>query len=61
MGLEQLGYGSTARYLYPAIVAHQELFPVVGQIPNPDTYLLKFEREKAKEKLLTKVNNDDDN
>lgn len=59
--LEQLGYGSTARYLYPAIVAHQELFPVVGQIPNPDTYLLKFEREKAKEKLLAKVNNDDDN
>jgi hypothetical protein len=49
--LEQLGYGSTVRYLYPAIIAHPELFPVIWHLPNPDTYLLKFEREKAKEKL----------
>lgn len=49
--LEQLGFGSTGRYLYPAIMAHQELFPVVWQLPNPDTYLLKFERQQAVEKL----------
>ena len=49
--LEQLGYGSTVRYLYPAITANPELFPVIWHLPNPDTYLLKFEREKAKEKL----------
>ena len=49
--LEQLGYGSTGRYLYPAIAANPELFPVTWHLPNPDTYLLKFEREKAKEKL----------
>ena len=49
--LEQLGYGSTGRYLYPAIAANPELFPVTWHLPNPDTYLLKFEREKAREKL----------
>lgn len=49
--LEQLGFGSTPRYLYPAIQANPELFPVVWHLPNPDTYLLKFEREKAVEKL----------
>ncbi|MDR1402230.1 MAG: phospholipid carrier-dependent glycosyltransferase [Tannerellaceae bacterium] len=49
--LEQLGYSSTARYLYPAIQNNLELFPVVMHLPNPDTYLLKFEREKAIEKF----------
>lgn len=49
--LEQLGFGSTVRYLYPAITANPELFPLVWQLPNPDTYLLKFEREKAIEKI----------
>lgn len=49
--LEQLGFSSTYRYLYPAIQKHPELFPVVMHLKNPDTYLLKFEREKAKEKF----------
>ncbi|HOG04638.1 MAG TPA: hypothetical protein PK978_00165 [Paludibacter sp.] len=49
--LEQLGYGSTVRYLYPAITANPELFQIIWHLPNPDTYLLKFEREKAEEKL----------
>jgi hypothetical protein len=49
--LEQLGYSSTGRYLYPAIQNNLELFPVVMHLPDPDTYLLKFEREKAIEKL----------
>lgn len=49
--LEQLGYSSTPRYLYPAIVANPDLFPVLWHYPNPDTYLLKFEREKAQSKI----------
>ena len=49
--LEQLGYGSTGRYLFPAIQQNMELFTVFWQLPNPDTYLLKFERRKAIEKF----------
>lgn len=52
--LEQLGYSSTARYLYPAIQKHPELFQPVIHLKNPDTFLLKFHREKAIEKLNTK-------
>ncbi len=48
--LEQLGYSSTQRYLYPAIEANPELFPVVWHLPNPDTYLLRFDRQKAERK-----------
>ena len=50
--LEQLGYGSTGRYLYPAIQTYQELFPVVYVSPAPETYLLRFEREAARRKLM---------
>ncbi|OAV75480.1 putative membrane protein [Bacteroidales bacterium Barb7] len=49
--LEQLGYSSTARYLYPAIQKHPELFQTVIHLLNPDTYLLKFDREKAIEQF----------
>lgn len=49
--LEQLGYSSTFRYLYPAIEKHQELFAPVMHLPNPDTYLLKFDRETAAIKM----------
>jgi hypothetical protein len=52
--LEQLGYGSTGRYLYPAIIKNQELFPLAMHLTNPDTYLLYFEKEKAKQKLSVK-------
>jgi hypothetical protein len=48
---EQLGYSSTARYLYPAIQKHPEWFEVVVHLPNPDTYLLKFNREKAEKEI----------
>lgn len=47
--LEQLGYASTYRYLYPAIEQYSQLFPVVWHLPNPDTYLLRFDRQKAME------------
>ncbi|OAV66255.1 hypothetical protein Barb6_02639 [Bacteroidales bacterium Barb6] len=49
--VEQLGYSSTARYLYPAVQKHPELFKTVIHLPDPDTYLLKFDREKAVEKF----------
>jgi hypothetical protein len=45
--LEQLGYSSTARYLYPAIQKHPECFTPVMHLENPDTYLLQFDRDKA--------------
>lgn len=48
---EQLGYSSTFRYLYPAIQKHQELFTPVIHLPNPDTYLLRFNRQQAIEKI----------
>lgn len=51
--LEQLGYGSTVRYLYPAVRAYQELFPVVYVSPAPETYLLRFDREAARRKLMS--------
>jgi len=40
--LEQLGFASTPKYLYPAIQKNQEKFIIASQLPNPDTYLLKF-------------------
>jgi len=49
--LEQLGYSSTGLYLYPAIQNNPELFELISHIPNPDTYLLRFDREKAIEKI----------
>lgn len=49
--LEQLGYSSTGRYLYPAIMKNQELFQLVMQLKEPDTYLLYFDKEKAMKKL----------
>lgn len=45
--LDQLGYSSTYRYLYPAISKNPDLFKVVYRLRNPDTYLLKFNRDVA--------------
>ncbi len=49
--IDQLGYGSTSRYLVPAIQKNQELFKTVEQLENPDTYLLKFDIEAARKKF----------
>lgn len=49
--LEHLGYSSTGRYLFPAIQKNSELFPVVIIVHDPDTYLLKFDRDAAKIKF----------
>ena len=40
--LEQLGYSSTGRYLYPAIKRYPAKFKIIKHIKNPDTYLMKF-------------------
>ncbi|WP_324292469.1 hypothetical protein [uncultured Draconibacterium sp.] len=52
--LDQLGYSSTARYLYPAIKNHGELFKNVIHLEKPDTYLLQFNRDLANQKLNEK-------
>lgn len=52
--LEQLGYSSTALYLFPAIQKNLELFSPVVHLENPDTYLLRFNREEAQRKLAVK-------
>ncbi|MCK9244117.1 MAG: glycosyltransferase family 39 protein [Candidatus Marinimicrobia bacterium] len=46
--LDQLGFSSTALYLYPAILKNKELFAVVIHLKNPDTMLFKFDREQAR-------------
>jgi 4-amino-4-deoxy-L-arabinose transferase-like glycosyltransferase len=43
--LEQLGYSSGIRYLYPAIAANREKFMVDFQTPKPETYLFRFDNE----------------
>lgn len=40
--LDQLGYSSTSRYLYPAIQKYPGKFNVIHQVKNPDTYLMEF-------------------
>lgn len=40
--LDQLGYSSTSRYLYPAVKKYPGKFKVIHQLKNPDTYIMKF-------------------
>jgi len=40
--LDQLGYSSTFRYLYPAIQNNPDNFELIAQLDDPETYLLKF-------------------
>lgn len=51
--LAQLGYSSTARYLYPAIKKNRNLFTPVIQRKKPDTYVLRFSRDRAKKKITS--------
>ena len=41
--MEQLGYGSTSRYLYPVIQNNPERFKLTQERNNPDTYLFRLE------------------
>lgn len=43
--LDQLGYASTSRYLYPAIKRYPGKFKVIHQLKNPDTYIMEFNPE----------------
>jgi hypothetical protein len=47
--LDQLGFSSTPRYLYPAIKKNRSLFRAVIVKEKPKTYVLRFDAEKAKE------------
>jgi hypothetical protein len=40
--LDQLGYASTSRYLYPAIKRYPAKFKVIHQLKKPDTYIMEF-------------------
>ena len=52
---EQLGYGSTYRYLLPCLKKHPDIFRMVADLKNPETFLFVFEKQKAIEWL--KANN----
>ena len=47
--VEQLGFGSTYRYLIPCVQRHKEIFKVALHLPNPDTFLLHFDKKAATE------------
>ncbi|MFI3261666.1 MAG: hypothetical protein R3Y26_02030 [Rikenellaceae bacterium] len=48
--LDNMGFASTVRYLYPAIKAHDDLFvPVHETEGEPITYIIQFDRKKAME------------
>ncbi len=49
--LEQLGYGSTYRYLLPCLQKHPDVFTIVAQAKNPETFLFVFNKQKAAEWL----------
>ena len=40
--LDQLGFSDVGRYLYPAVMANPRKFPILFQVKDPDTYVLKF-------------------
>ncbi|MFV0590534.1 MAG: ArnT family glycosyltransferase [Draconibacterium sp.] len=56
--LDQLGYSSTARYLYPAIQKNPGLFKKVSQTKKPETYLLQFNKDLATDQLNNNSNSE---
>ena len=42
--MEQLGYSSTSRYLYPVIQNNPKRFELVQELNNPDTYLFRLKK-----------------
>ena len=50
--LDALGYSSTYRYLFPAVQQYPQLFPkVLVHYPDTHTYLVSFDRQRAKREL----------
>lgn len=45
--LDQLGFSSTQRYLFPVVQKHPDIFVPVFFLPDPETYLIKFQKEEA--------------
>ncbi len=43
--LDQLGFSSTARYLYPAIKKYPKKFKIIYHLKDPDTYFMQFKPE----------------
>ncbi|AXG72097.1 MORN repeat protein [Kordia sp. SMS9] len=43
--VEQLGYSSTSKYLVPAMDRYPNKFKNILKLPNPNTYLMKFQPE----------------
>jgi len=48
---EQLGFNSTYRYLLPCLQKHPDIFTIIGQMENPETFLFVFNKQKAAEWL----------
>lgn len=44
--LEFLGFGTTDKYLFPALTTYKECFPSEAYYPKPNTYLLRFDRQQ---------------
>lgn len=49
--LDQLGFAATYIYLLPCVEQNPDLFKPVMNIPEPNTYLIYFDRKKAQEWL----------
>ena len=49
--VEQLGFGSTYRYLIPCVQRHNDIFKVAMHLPNPDSFLMMFDKKAAAEWL----------
>ena len=49
--LDQLGMDATFEYLYPCVRSHPEFFTILVTVKNPDTYLLYFDRDRARQWL----------
>ena len=49
--LDQLGYSATYLYLYPAIQRYPDVFEPVGCIKDPDTYLIRINKNEAQKHL----------
>ena len=41
--VDQLGYSAISRYLVPVIQHYPDRFPLILQLPSPDTYLLEVQ------------------
>lgn len=51
--LDQLGYSSTGRYLYPAILKYPQFFKEIYRTPEPITVLYAFDRRAVQENFFT--------